>query len=81
MINSIFPVIHHPTRVTVNSATLIDNVFTNNIESICSGIIFADISDHFPIYCVQNDVIDNELKLWLLSVICVKIIFNDLLNV
>ena len=58
-----FPVIHNPTRVTSNSATLIDNIFTNNIDDISSGIIFADISDHFPIYCVHDVKIDNVTDL------------------
>ena len=39
--------------ITQNSATIIDNIFTNNIgESECghNGILVTDISDHFPIF-------------------------------
>ena len=48
--HSFFPVISKPTRVTNNSASLIDNVFCNSFtNSISSYIIYNDISDHFPI--------------------------------
>ena len=63
LVNSMFPVIYNPTRVTSNSATLIDNIFTNNVDDISSGIIFADISDHFPIYCAHDVKIDNVTNL------------------
>ena len=36
------------------SATLIDNIFTNNITidstETCSGILYSDLSDHFPVF-------------------------------
>ena len=63
MVNSMFPVIQYPTRVTINSATLIDNIFTNDIENISSGILFVEISDHFPIFCVHDDSIENNCEL------------------
>ena len=38
-----------PTRITNYSATLIDNITTNIHEyPIKSGILYNDISDHFP---------------------------------
>jgi exonuclease III len=45
------PLINKPTRVTVDSATLIDNIFTNNIdcEDTISAIIPVDVTDHFPV--------------------------------
>ena len=44
------PVITQPTRITLNTATLIDNFFTNRISKIIdSAIIVEDISDHLPI--------------------------------
>ena len=58
-----FPVIHNPTSVTQNSATLIDYIFANNVVDISSGIRFADISDHFPIYCANEVKIDNVTDL------------------
>lgn len=44
------PLIYKPTWITNTSATLIDNIFTNYFDhTIKSGLLFADISDHFPI--------------------------------
>ncbi len=50
--NSFFPNIHWPTRVTRQSATLIDNIFCNNPDIVNAGIILCDISDHFPVFSV-----------------------------
>ena len=49
---SLIPLINRPTRITKSTATLIDNVFTNNfvnIESSVQAIMVTDITDHFPI--------------------------------
>ncbi len=46
-----------PTRITQHNATLIDNIFTNDVETIESssnGLIFSDISDHLPIFHIRN---------------------------
>ena len=49
--NAFYPTISKPTRVTQQTATLIDNIITNIHEySIQSGILYNDISDHFPIF-------------------------------
>ena len=49
------PLINKPTRVGLNSATLIDNVFTNNLSNnILQGILYSDISDHFPIFMIDS---------------------------
>ena len=47
----LLPTITRPTRITSESATLIDNIYVsgNRLEYIRSGILVADISDHFPI--------------------------------
>lgn len=51
----LYPLIDKPTRVTVGSATLIDNIFTNMLCSSTNGIIVTDcISDHFPIVAFVN---------------------------
>ena len=45
------PMITKPTRVTQSSATLIDHIYSNNIEySSSSGVIITDIADHFGIF-------------------------------
>ena len=51
----LYPVINYPTRVAAGSATLIDNIFTNIIDSSKNGIIINDnISDHLPIFSMIN---------------------------
>ena len=52
-----FPLINKPTRVTKVSATLIHNIFTNNIKhkGILSCILYTDITDHFPICHILNN--------------------------
>ena len=43
------PHITEPTRVTASTATVIDNIFSNNIKNnINAGNILLNISDHFP---------------------------------
>ena len=46
------PTITRPTRITSESATLIDTIYVsgNRLEYLRSGILVADISDHFPIF-------------------------------
>lgn len=55
--NHIFPLISKPTRITKDKASLIDNIFHNNLgdnEQI-NGILFTEISDHFPIFTINLD--------------------------
>ena len=58
----IFPMILLPTRVTKDSATIVDNIFTNNLTSpINSGNIITDISDHYSQFIiVKNKKIDTK---------------------
>ena len=45
------PTINKPTRITRDTQTLIDNIFTNEImKPIETGIIISDLSDHLPIF-------------------------------
>ena len=47
--------ITHPTRVTHNTATLIDHIWCNNYKNLSScGIIHSMITDHFPVFSVFN---------------------------
>lgn len=53
--STLFPVIAKPTRITTVSATLIDNIFSNDVGKIDGGILITDISDHLPVFaCFQN---------------------------
>ena len=46
-----YPLVSLPTRITDTSATLIDNIWTNNLDNeIKSGLVTVRISDHLPIY-------------------------------
>ena len=55
-----YPLITKPTRVTTKSSTLIDNIFTNILDQkISPGILYNDITDHFPVFQILND---NENK-------------------
>ena len=46
-----FPLITKSTRITTDSATLIDNIFTNNCFQVHqNGILCTYISDHLPIF-------------------------------
>ncbi len=48
------PQITKPTRISSNSATLIDHIYSNLISSSISGIIVTDVADHFGIYHITS---------------------------
>ena len=51
--HSVYPLINKPMRITKYSATIIDNIFTNNINNYNNtkqGLLFSDICDHLPIF-------------------------------
>jgi hypothetical protein len=46
-----YPLVSLPTRLA--SGTLIDNIFTNNLENkIEAGLVTVDVSDHLPIFAM-----------------------------
>lgn len=50
MSHSFLPTIRHPTRITETSATLLDNIFSNNLQyKMDTAILYSDISDHLPV--------------------------------
>ena len=49
---TLLPTIVKPTRVTETSFTLIDNIFTNRIHDVHSGILEIEITDHFPVFAI-----------------------------
>ena len=54
--NMFQPLISRPTRITSYTETLIDNIFTNNIDNLMtSGLLFNDLSDHLPIFEIDFD--------------------------
>ena len=53
---NMYPLISKPTRISANKASLIDNIYSNTLENQGqSGIIYDDLSDHFPIYTVLKN--------------------------
>ena len=59
---SLFPSIIKPTRVTRHTGTLIDNIFCNDVlyKNSFVGILYSDISDHFPVFYIDNTVCKAE---------------------
>ena len=58
---SFMPLINRPTRISATSATIIDNIFTNNHTDLVNsyhGILITDISDHFPIFHINKNMTD-----------------------
>lgn len=47
---SFLPLVSKPTRVVNNSATLIDNIFSNVIPHPDSYVVLSDVTDHYPIF-------------------------------
>ena len=51
------PLIIKPTRIKKQSATLIDNIFSNFIDKdtgSLNGLLFTDISDHLPVFHINS---------------------------
>ena len=47
--------INTPTRVTANTSSLIDHIYTNNRDKVSqAGVIETGISDHFITYCTRR---------------------------
>ena len=73
--SSFIPLINKPTRVTHNTATIIDNIFANKYENdnkFMTGILTTDISDHYPIFhitlCHNKPKEENYQMIRLISV-------------
>ena len=56
----LYPLINKPTRIAFDTATLIDNIFTNNYSVSTNGVLISDISDHLPIFTLLHD--DSYIK-------------------
>ena len=59
--------------MTERSATLIDNIITNDSCNIISGAILSDVSDHLPIYCIC----ENDIKTSRRTTLCEKRVIDD----
>jgi hypothetical protein len=61
--NYMVPLITRPTRITQCTATLIDNIYTNNFtdgHNLTQGLLFSDISDHLPIFHINCESSSNN---------------------
>ena len=48
--------------MTNRSATWIDNIFRNNnnvSDGSIQGILYTDISDHFPVFYINNSIVES----------------------
>ena len=62
------PLITRPTRVTNKSATLIDNIYTNDVQNISSyiqGLLITEITDHYPIFHCNKTIKEKEKDLYI----------------
>ena len=70
--HGLYPLINKPTRICLEAATLIDNIFTNCLLSTKNGILINDISDHLPVFsiteiqnfdrkCTETDVLKRKI--------------------
>ena len=50
---SLNPIITKSSRITNQTATLIDNIFINQPNEFVSGILISDISDHLPLFILK----------------------------
>lgn len=71
-------VITKPTRVTMNSASIIDHIITNcNNVTHTTGILLSDLSDHFPIiYCIDLKKRPVKTKKLFVEIIAMKTLKN-----
>ena len=54
--NRYYPLISNPTRFSATGSTLIDNIFTNCLESdYHAGVLINDISDHLPVFYITHN--------------------------
>ena len=66
--NGFLPIITRPTRVTATSATLIENIFTNNILDVSTsfqGLFVTDLSDHYPIFHIDRQMKVKESEMFM----------------
>ena len=48
---ALIPLISNPMCLTSYSATLIDNIFTNNLsQNVLNGVVLNDLSDRLPVF-------------------------------
>ena len=57
----LYPLITKPNRISEFSATLINNIFANELTNyVCSGLLITDVSDHLPVFALSRYNIDRS---------------------
>ena len=55
----LYPMITKPTRITSNTTSLIDNIFTNNVTCLSvNELIVNELSGHLPIFSINRGNFD-----------------------
>ena len=77
--NFFMPAITKATRVTIRKSTCIDNILfnVNCNKTINSGVIQVKISDHFPIFIVINNALQDEVITHNNFIKIEKLVVND----
>ena len=61
--NGYFSLVNIPTRVTENSATIIDHIMTNDHQHhIIPWVIKSDLSDHYPTFCIVSNLVNKTVS-------------------
>lgn len=50
--NNLIPTVWKPTRITKNSATVIDNILTSKTEPLTTGILTSQVADHLAPFII-----------------------------
>ena len=53
---SLISTITKPSRITNQTATLIENIFISQPNGFVSGILISDISDNFPLFILKRNL-------------------------
>ena len=67
---SFLPLITRPTRVTASTATLIDNIFPNDVDNIVhsdQGILVTDVTDHYPVFHIHRIPTVQEVEVYMMK--------------
>ena len=67
---SFLPLITRPTRATASTASLIDNILTNNVDNIVhsdQGILVTDVTNHYPVFHIHRIPTIQEVEVYMLK--------------
>ena len=58
----LYPKITRPSRIKAQTATLIDNIYSNVLDTttICAGLLIEDITDHLPVFVTYQCSVEQK---------------------